>query len=186
MNEAVVLTTQQAKQVREWLSDNGQQLISDVCLMMQTTVTRISDALSLTFEDVLSGEIDITEQKTGKRKALELHDAVIEMVARRRKEFPKDVHVFRSQRNRSMNKQKPVTREEVSRQISKAAKALGIRGTVSAHSFRKAGSMAVYAASGNDIAQAMAILNHDNLKDTKKYLKLDKVTLSKTVKGMDV
>lgn len=141
MNRAVVLDEQQAKAIREWLNAHNKSLIADVSLIMQAAVLRVGDAVALRFDEVINGEIDIEEQKTGKRKALTLPAPVVQMIARRRAEFPHDVHVFRSQRNRSMNKQAPVRREEVSKQIAEAAKAIGIYGTVSAHSFRKAGGM---------------------------------------------
>jgi integrase len=139
LNRAVVLDEQQAKAIREWLNAHNKSLIADVTLMMQAAVLRVGDAVALRFDEVINGEIDIEEQKTGKRKALTLPAPVVQMIARRRAEFPHDVHVFRSQRNRSMNKQAPVRREEVSKQIAEAAKAIGIHGTVSAHSFRKLG-----------------------------------------------
>ncbi|MDV5238147.1 tyrosine-type recombinase/integrase [Leclercia adecarboxylata] len=186
MNTAVVLNEKQAKQIREWLCNNGQQLIADVCLMMQGGVLRVSTALSLTFADVVNGEIDVTESKTGKRKALILPGAVVEMVARRRAEFPEDEHLFRSQRNRFLKKQKPVSREEVSKQISIAAKEIGINGTVSAHSFRKCAGNTVYRNSGNNIALAMKVLNHSSAQSTLSYLQLDKQAISNALEGMDL
>ena len=94
--------------------------------------------------------------------------------------------MFRSQRNRSMNKQAPVRREEVSKQIAEAAKAIGIYGTVSAHSFRKAGGNALYRRSGNNIALAMTVLNHSNITDTRRYLDLDKQAVSRVINEMDL
>ncbi|MHA1057035.1 site-specific integrase [Enterobacter mori] len=108
-----------------WVNAHNKSLIADVTLMMQAAVLRVGDAIVLRFDEVINGEIDIEEQKTGKRKALTLPAPVVQMIARRRAEYPHDVHVFRSQRNRSMNKQAPVRREEVSKQIAEAAKLSG-------------------------------------------------------------
>ncbi|QDE47662.1 integrase [Enterobacter hormaechei] len=185
LNRAVVLDEQQAKAIREWLNAHNKSLIADVSLIMQAAVLRVGDAVALRFDEVINGEIDIEEQKTGKRKALTLPAPVVQMIARRRAEFPHDVHVFRSQRNRSMNKQAPVRREEVSKQIAEAAKAIGIYGTVSAHSFRKAGN-ALYRRSGNNIALAMTVLNHSNITDTRRYLDLDKQAVSRVINEMDL
>ena len=186
LNRAVVLDEQQAKAIREWLNAHNKSLIADVTLMMQAAVLRVGDAVALRFDEVINGEIDIEEQKTGKRKALTLPAPVVQMIARRRAEYPHDVHVFRSQRNRSMNKQAPVRREEVSKQIAEAAKAIGIHGTVSAHSFRKAGGNALFKRSGNNLALAMTVLNHSNITDTRRYLDLDKQAVSRVINEMDL
>ena len=178
-----MLDEQQAKVIREWLNAHNKSLIADVTLMMQAAVLRVGDAVALRFDEVINGEIDIEEQKTGKRKALTLPAPVVQMIARRRAEYPHDVHVFR---NRSMNKQAPVRREEVSKQIAEAAKAIGIHGTVSAHSFRKAGGNALYRRSGNNLALAMTVLNHSNITDTRRYLDLDKQAVSRVINEMDL
>lgn len=96
------------------------------------------------------------------------------------------MHVFRSQRNRSMNKQAPVQCEEVSKKIAEAAKAIEIHGTVSAHSSRKAGGNAIYKRSANNIALAMTVLNHSNITDTRLYLDLDKQAVSRMINEMDL
>ena len=111
LNRAVVLDEQQAKAIREWLNAHNKSLIADVTLMMQAAVLRVGDAVALRFDEVINGEIDIEEQKTGKRKALTLPAPVMQMIARRRAEYPHDVHVFWSLRNRSINKKTPVRRE---------------------------------------------------------------------------
>lgn len=72
LNRAVVLDEQQAKAIREWLNAHNKSLIADVTLMMQAAVLRVGDAVALRFDEVINGEIDIEEQKTGKRKALTL------------------------------------------------------------------------------------------------------------------
>jgi integrase len=88
LNRAVVLDEQQAKAIREWLNAHNKSLIADVTLMMQAAVLRVGDAVALRFDEVINGEIDIEEQKTGKRKALTLPAPVVQMIARRRAEFP--------------------------------------------------------------------------------------------------
>lgn len=157
---------------------------NDVDLGVLTAVLRVGDAVALRFNEVINGEIDIEEQKTGKRKVLTLPVPVVQMIERCRAEFPHDVHVFRSQRNRSINKQAPVRREEVSKQIAETAKTIGIHGTVSAHSFRKAGGNAIYKHSANNIALAMTVLNHSNITDTRRYLDLDKQAVSRVINEM--
>jgi len=67
-----------------------------------------------------------------------------------------------------------------------AAKAIGIHGTVSAHSFRKAGGNALYRRSGNNIVLAMTVLNHSNITDTRRYLDLDKQAVSRVINEMDL
>ncbi len=135
---------------------------------------------------MISGEIDTVEQKTGKRKALTLPAPVMQMIARRRAKYSHNVHVFRSQRNRSMNKQVHVRREEVNKQIAEAVNAIGIHRTVSAHSFRKAGGIAIYKRSGNNIALAITVLNHSNITDTRRYLNLDKQAVNRLINNMDL
>ena len=105
------------------------------------------------------------------------------MIATRRAAFPKDEYIFCAKGNRAAG-DKPVSRVYVSRCIANAAKAIGIEGTISAHSFRKYGAASVYTNNGNDLAQAAALLNHSNFDSTRRYLKLDVQSAGEAVKGI--
>lgn len=185
MKSSIILEVLEAKAVIEELEKTGNQLAADVCRLMAICVLRVGDAVSLRYSDIQRGVLSIREQKTGKLKEIELPSSAMTVIQRRRAMHPKDVFIFTAHGNRASGN-KAVSREYISRAISKAAKAVGIKGTVSSHSFRKYGVASVYKATGNDLAQTAALLNHSNFDVTRRYLRLDAATAGEAVGKIEI
>lgn len=185
MKVATILEVHEAKALVNELESTGNALIADVCRVMAVALLRVGDAIALRYSDIQRGTLSIKEQKTGKEKSIQLPPNILEIIATRRKAYPKDTYLFCSKSNRASG-DKPVSREYVSRIISRTAKAIGIEGTISAHSFRKYGASSVYENSGGDIALARKLLNHSSFDVTCRYLRLDEKTAGKAVSTIEI
>lgn len=185
MKEATILEVKEAKALINELEQTGNDLIADVCRVMAVALLRVGDAVSLRYSDIQRGTMTIKEQKTGKEKSIQLPANILEMIDKRKNAYPSDTYIFCSKSNRASG-DKPVSREYVSRIISKTAKALGIEGTISAHSFRKYGASSVYENNGGDIALARKLLNHSSFDVTCRYLRLDEKTAGRAVSTIEI
>ena len=157
------------------------------------TALRISDILSLTWNDVYSFEnnayrnhIIITEQKTGKMSQIYLNSNVTnnlkkykEYLNSKNKTIETDTYLF----NHS-NKNETITRIQAFRIIKEAADYNHISGVISCHSLRKTFG---YHAWKQGVAPALlvTVFNHSSFDITKRYLGIeqdDKDKIFKTIK----
>ncbi|KJP43151.1 hypothetical protein SR70_06680 [Klebsiella aerogenes] len=187
METARPITTEEARSIRASLAASGSQDVSDIMLFMQTSLLRVGDACAVKWTDINDMNwLKVIESKTGKIKECALHPAMLEVLARRRAEHPKDVFIFQSHNHKILayGKVQPITRAYVSRKIAEAAKALGMKGCISSHSARKAGAVQVFNAS--NIVQAAAALGHSSTETTMRYMDINKNLTSSYLTGMEI
>lgn len=138
----------------------GQQ-IADVWSLGLNLALRISDLLSIRFDNIQGDRVELIEGKTGKRATIKLNTKAIEIVERRRRENPEHVFLFQSHRNRwSLKKEpRPLSRRYISRAISMIGEEVGI--ALGTHSMRKTRGYHLYK-NTNDLARVMKMLRHSS------------------------
>lgn len=141
------------------------------------TALRISDILSLTYDDIYQDNkvrkhITVREQKTGKENRLLLNHEARTALAQYRKELIQtemykegNPYLFPSPRKAYA----PISRSQAYRMITSAAAAIGIEGHISCHSLRKTFGYHAWK-QGSDPVVIMVIFNHSSLSITKRYL----------------
>lgn len=136
-------------------------LVVEVCL---TTGLRISDALSLTSEQVRKGQrVTVVERKTGKSRRIylnkQLHRRLLAQAGRK--------YVFEGRNSPD----KPRTRQAVWLDLKRAAKALRIDLNLAPHSARKIYAVQIFREQG--LVAAQKALNHDRPETTLLYVLSD-------------
>ena len=146
----------------------GQQ-IADVWNLGLNLALRISDLLSIRFEDIRGDRVELIEGKTSKRATIKLNTKAIEVIERRRRENPNHVYLFQSHKSRwSFNKGRtPLSRRYVSRAISMIGEGVGI--SLGTHSMRKTRGYHLYK-NTNDLARVMKMLRHSSEAVTLRYI----------------
>ncbi|BEC51616.1 TPA: tyrosine-type recombinase/integrase [Klebsiella pneumoniae] len=168
-----IITQAEAFKLISWLESHNKQLFADVAITMASLCLRVGDTVNLKFSQFKEGNtLEVLESKTGKKKEIVVPAKVWEIVQRRKAIFPRDTYLFTSHSNRASGL-KPVSREQVNRELKQAAENVGIRGTVGCHSFRKFAATQVFEQSNGNLALAMRTLNHSDPKVTMNYLKID-------------
>ncbi len=122
---------------------NGWHLSADVWRLGCNLALRISDLLSLRFDPLQDGALEIKEAKTGKTRIIPLNDTAKRVIKQRRTVNPEHVYVFQATGNRVKNRPpKPVSRQYVSHQFQQVGEELAIR--LGTHSMRKTRGKALY------------------------------------------
>lgn len=132
---------------------------------------RISDLLDLKVLDVMDEKgkirdrIRLHEQKTSKAKNFPFNtnvkNALSEYLATIQ---PDQIYLFASRKGNEA-----ITRQQAHVILSKAAKSVGIKESISTHSLRKSFAFALYDA-GVDITRIQALLNHSSPKESLRYI----------------
>ena len=131
---------------------------------------RVSDLLSLNVVDVIDEKgkirdrIKLKEQKTGKTKNFPLSKNVVDALTEYINTLHPETVLFPSRKGDGS-----ITRQHVHRILKEAAKAVGVKESVSTHSMRKSFSYALYE-SGVDITRIQALLNHSSPRETLRYI----------------
>ena len=137
------------------------------CLVALYTGLRISDALSITRENLDKTRFIVTEAKTGKRKTVRLPESLkrqLWTVCGRWYVFP----------NR-LNEKKPRSRQAVWKDLNRVAKMLKLKG-LAPHSMRKSYARGLRAEGFTETAIQRA-LNHSSPTITRLYTMADELAL---------
>jgi len=146
-------------------------------VMGVNTALRISDILSLKWEDVYSAahcryhtHITLKESKTRKQNILILNRSVIEALDfySEGKEIKQCQYLFRSQKGDNL----PISRQQAFRIVKESAAYAGLKEHISCHSLRK--TFGYYAwKQGTSPVLLMKIYNHSSFQITQRYLGIE-------------
>lgn len=172
-----VKTQAQAELVGHKLTLNakGRTLYADIWRFGVNTALRISDLLSLTFDDVKSGNLTIKESKTGKTRSIELNSAAKAIVERRRVAHPTHTYLFEVESQRA--KGKPVSRISVATAFQSVGAELKLK--LGTHSMRKTRGWLMYNG-GTPIEMICKVLNHSSPAVTMAYIGITQAEVDAT------
>jgi integrase len=144
---------------------------------------RIGDLLKIKFSDVESGWLNVTEEKTGKKRtAIPVEDYLLDSVAILKKwyadKYPymNPVYLFQSTRTKLNDGEvKPIDSSYFRTAFKEATEALALDGNFSTHSLRKTFGYHQYQDTG-DITQLQKLFNHSSSLITLAYIGVTRKT----------
>ena len=177
MNAVEAVSRDEINVVERKLVLNGSQVCADIWKTGVNLALRISDLLSLTFDDVAGDTLLIREGKTGKPRSILINDSARQVINRRRAANPDHVYLFQATGNRVKGTVKPVSRQYVAQQFKLVGDEIGV--SLSTHSMRKTRGMAMYKA-GVPLEQIAKVLNHSTPAVTMRYIGLTQKSVDQT------
>lgn len=172
-----VKTTEEVETVGRKLVLNarGNTLYSDIWHFGLQVALRISDLLTVTMADALSGKLKIVEGKTGKTRVIPLNEKALSIARRRATNHPDAIYLFQVNSNRA--KDKPVSRVAVAQAFKAVGDELGIH--LGTHSMRKTRGWVMHNA-GISIEMICKVLNHSSPAITMAYIGLTQGEMNAT------
>lgn len=172
-----VKTPGEAKTISRKLTLNakGNTLYADIWEFGINTALRISDLLTLTFEDVQGDKLVIKESKTDKTRQIDLNSGAKAIIARRRKAHPDHTFLFQVDSNRA--KGKAVSRVAVATAFKAVGDEMSIQ--LGTHSMRKTRGWLMYSG-GVSIELICKVLNHSSPAVTMLYIGLTQAEVDAT------
>lgn len=175
---AAIKTTDQISVVSHMLEKHGGEVYRDIWQLGLNLALRISDLLSLTYDDFTNGDtITVVEKKTGKTRTIKLNEKAQTIVARRSATYPEDQFLFQAKSNNTKNRIKPLARESVARKFAEVGEIVGVH--LGTHSMRKTRGYAMWSA-GVPIEVIAKVLNHSSPAVTMRYIGLEQADINKT------
>ena len=143
--------------------------MADVWHIGLNLALRISDLLSIRFEDIHNERLIIRERKTGKLAYIQLNTKAREHIAKVRAEHPEHIYLFQSYKCQQLKNKppQPITRRAVSMEFQQVGQELNI--ALGTHSMRKTRGYFLYQ-STKDIGRVMKMLRHTSEGVTLRYI----------------
>ncbi len=157
------------------LNANGNSLYADIWRFGVNTALRISDLLSLTFEQVAGSKLTIQEGKTGKVREIALNSGARAIIEQRRKAHPDHTYLFEVDSNRA--KGKPVSRISVATAFKAVGDEMSLK--LGTHSMRKTLGWMMHS-DGKSIEMICKVLNHSSPAVTMAYIGLTQAEIDAT------
>lgn len=147
------------------------QQMSDVWEIGLNLALRISDLLSIKFNDIKDDRLIIYESKTNKAANIKLNQKVLNTIFRIQKEHPTHIFLFQSYRcNQSFNSiPRPLSRCAVSKAFALVGEELKLN--LGTHSMRKTRGYLLYQQT-KDLGRVMKMLRHASEGVTLRYIGL--------------
>ncbi len=143
------------------------QIYADIWRVGVNMALRISDLLAIRYDelDLIEREYLLVEGKTRKPRAIRLNAKALEIIKRRRTQYPEDIYLFQVHSNRQRDK--PIHRVTVGKVFKEVGDKLEIN--LGTHSTRKTRGWAMHQA-GVPIEKIAKVLNHSSPAVTMRYL----------------
>ncbi len=143
------------------------------------TALRVSDLIKLKVSDVLGSHIELSEQKTKKRKKILIPDHVRAKILSFIQGKKEDDWLFEAKHTG-----RHIKRKTASKFLVKASRQIGLK-NINTHSLRKTFGYHLYKET-NDLALVMKFLNHSNIANTLRYLGIDQEKEDQTMKNFNL
>ena len=159
--------------------------MADVWNIGLNLALRISDLLSIKFDDIHDDRLHINESKTGKFANIQLNNKALTVISQIRDEHPNHIYLFQSYRNQqAINKaSKPLSRRAVSEAFAMIGKEVNM--SLGTHSMRKTRGYHLYK-STNDIARVMKMLRHSSEGVTLRYIGITQEDVDKDFVDLEI
>ncbi|WP_119968194.1 tyrosine-type recombinase/integrase [Shewanella japonica] len=148
------------------------QQLADVWNIGLNLALRISDLLSIKFDDIQDDRLIIRESKTGKLANIQLNATTLTRIARIRQEHPNHIYLFQSYRNQRAKtvKPAPLSRRYVCRALAMVGEEIKL--ALGTHSMRKTRGYHLYQ-NTKDIGRVMKMLRHSSEGVTLRYIGIE-------------
>lgn len=156
--------------IRDLLNKHYNDLYADIWVFGINVALRISDIVPIKYTDIQNtpdGWIaELVEQKTKKRRIVNLNKRAMHIIEERRKLYPDDIYLFQPHATNTQTP-KPICRKTV----ASAFKDIGtiVDQRLGTHSMRKTRGYHLYKKT-NDLALVQKVLNHSSSAQTLRYI----------------
>ena len=157
------------KMVSGLLRKHYSEQMSDVWVLGLQLALRITDLLSIRFDDIQGDRLVIKEGKTGKVANIALNQTAKSVISRIKKANPDAVYLFQATA-RNVKGVKPITRQAVGQAFKAVGEIVGVK--LSTHSMRKTRGYLMYKQT-NDLARVMKMLRHSSQAETLRYIGIE-------------
>ena len=148
------------------MKEKKTELIGLYIIVSIHTGLRTTDVKTITFEQIATGKIQLTEQKTKKKRSIKVNEQIITATAKLSRKNKMGL-IFLSQKNAVISTQ------QLNRLLKIVFASLLPTHCISTHSLRKTFGRRVYENNGETEKALMYLsdlFNHSTLKETRKYL----------------
>ncbi len=180
-----VKSVEEIERIAALLLKHGNQDYTDIWKLGINVAFRLSDLLSLTYDDLDLNKCELTiiEAKTSKTRTVRLNNNALSIVKRRREASPLDYYLFQSKSNRGRSSGDPLNRSTVARKFKEIGDIIGLK--LSTHSMRKTRGYMLYS-NGVSIERICKVLNHSTPAVTMAYIGLDKESTLQTYTDLEL
>jgi integrase len=159
--------------------------IADIWNIGLNLALRISDLLSIKFDDIHHDRLLIKESKTGKLANIQLNQKALTTIKQIQAEHPNHVYLFQSYRNQQALQKapKPLTRRAVSEAFVMIGQEVNV--SLGTHSMRKTRGYHLYK-NTKDIARVMKMLRHSSEGVTLRYIGITQDDVDKDFVDLEI